>query len=161
MNDFASHFSARSFALVLPTNDKAQFERYVAKQSTSSSTSGERFPFRRQVDFWAFSIAIAVATNLNPLEGPVSKWGTTFIYTSQGILNENLCSLLAVIAVARMGHDNPDAMDPSRIIDLANRLAGAGCPIVLKKLSEDTLRTTPMDRVIELSRSLADGVRSA
>ena len=161
MNDFASHFSARSFALVLPTNDKAQFERYVAKQSTSSSTSVERFPFRRQVDFWAFSIATAVATNLNPLEGPVSKWGTTFIYTSQGILNEDLCSLLAVIAVARMGHDNPDAMDPSRIIDLANRLAGAGCPIVLKKLSEDTLRTTPIDRVIELSRSLADGVRSA
>ena len=161
MNDFATRFSARSYALVLPTNDKAQFERYIAKQSTSSSASAERFPFRRQVDFWAFSIATALATNLNPLEGPASRWGTKFIDTSQGILDEDLCSLLAVIAVAKMGHDSPDAIDPSRIIDLANRLAGAGCPAVLKRLSEDALRTTPMDRVIEMSRSLSDRVRPA
>ena len=160
MNDFASQFTARGFALVLPTKDKPQFERYIAKQTTSSTASVERVPFRRQVDFWAFSIAAALATGLSPLKGSASKWGTTFIYTSQGILNEDLCSLLAVIAVAKLGSDNPDAMDPSRIIDLANRLAGAGCPIVLKKLSEDKLRTTPMDRVIELSRSLTDGVRS-
>ena len=161
MNDFATRFSGRSYALVLPTNDKAQFERYIAKQSTDSSAGVERFPFRRQVDFWAFSIAIALATNLNPLDGPASRWGTTFIYTSQGILNEDLCSLLAVIAVAKMGHDNPNAMDPSRIIDLANRLAGAGCPIVLKRLSEDALRTTPIDRVIEMARSLSGLVRPA
>ena len=54
----------------------------------------------------------------------------------------------------------PEVGDPRRIVELANRLAGAGCPAVLRKLSEDTLRTTPLDRAIELARTLQDRVRA-
>ena len=36
----------------------------------------------------------------------------------------------------------------------------AGCPVVLKKLSVSFLRTTPLDRSIELARTLHDHVRS-
>ena len=54
--------------------------------------------------------------------------------------------------------NNTSAEHP--VVDLANRLAGAGCPVVLKKLEETDLRTTPLDRALELARSLQDHVRS-
>ena len=153
MNRFPALFAGRSDSLVLPSTDKEQFERYVAKQSAARGDV-ERVPFPRQVDFWAFSIGAALAMELPPREGNVSRWGTRFIYAYQGILDENLSTLLAVVATARMGHESADVDNPGKIIELANRLAGAGCPFVLRKLSEDTPRTTPLDRVISLARWL-------
>ena len=153
MSDFANRFSSSYFGLVLPKGDNEEISRYVAMHSTERG-SVERRPFRRQVDFWAFSLSTALAMCLEPREGSPNSWGKVFIYTSQGILSDELCSLLAVVAVARIGQDDPEIAEPRRIVDLANRLAGAGCPAVLKKLSEDPLRTTPLDRAIELARSL-------
>ena len=74
-------------------------------------------------------------------------------------MDNDLCALLAVIAVAKLGHNDPEVHEPRRIVDLANRLAGAGCPVVLKKLAETDLRTTPLDRALELARSLQVRVR--
>ena len=158
MNDFASLFLARNYGLVLPRGDEDQIGRYVAMHS-SDRGNVERRPFRRQVDFWAFSIAAALAWNLDPKAGPLPQWGKVFIYTGQGILNNDLCSFLAVVAVANLGHDNLEVDEPRQIVDLANRLAGAGCPVVLRELSENSLRTTPLDRAIELARTLHSQVR--
>ena len=155
MSSFSDLLSTRSYGLVLPKNHDEEINRYVSAHSTERG-SVERRPFRRQVDFWAFSIATALAKDLEPIEGAPGSWGKVFIYTVQKILDEDLCALLAVIAVAKIGYDDPEVGDPKRIIDLANRLAGAGCPVVLKKLSEDTLRTTPLDRIVEFARSLQD-----
>ena len=155
MNTFRATFAGRSDGLVLPSADNEKIETYVAKQSRTRGDV-ESVPFPRKVDFWAFSICAALAMNLPPKDGVISRWGTRFIYAYQGILDENLSALLAVIAAARMGHDHPDVDNPAKIIELANRLAGSGCPVVLQKLSEDTLRTTPLDRVISLARSLQD-----
>lgn len=153
MSGFADLLSARSYGLVLPKDHDEEINRYVSMHSTDRN-SVERQPFRRKVDFWAFSIATALVKDLEPRERSPSSWGKKFIETSQKILDEDLCALLAVVAVAKIGHDDPEIVDPKRIVDLANRLAGAGCPEVLKKLSEDTLRTTPLDRVVEFARSL-------
>ena len=158
VSDFADIFKSRSHGLVLPQDDDDEINRYVAMHS-GERESVERRPFRRQVDFWAFSIATALALKLEPREGTVGRWGKNFIYTYQGILDNDLCSLLAVIAVAKLGHDDPEVDEPRRIIDLANRLAGAGCPVVLKELAEIDLRTTPLDRALELARSLQERVR--
>ena len=159
MSDFAHLFLARGYGLVLPRDDEEAINRYVAMHS-GERDSVERRPFPRQVDFWAFSIATALALKLPPREGPVGRWGKNFIYTSQGIMDDDFCGLLAVIAIAKFGHDGPDAGEPRRIVELANSLAGAGCPVVLKRLSEDELRTTPLDRAIELARSLQEQVRT-
>lgn len=159
MSDFGALLSARAYGLVLPRSDEAQIDRYVAMHS-SQRASAERHPFRRQVDFWAFSIVAALAWDLPPREDPPTRWGKVFIYTSQGILDNDLCSLLAVIAVAKLGHEDPEVAEARRILEIANRLAGAGCPEVLRKLSENTLRTTPLDRAVELARTLHEQVRS-
>ena len=152
MNEFSERLFSRQFGLVLPKRDNDQIERYVAQMGRDVSV--ERVPFRRQVDFWAFSIATALAMKLDPMDGALRRWGKVFIYTPQGVMDDDLCSLLAVVAIAKLGVDNPDVGNPSRIVDLANRLAGAGCPVVLKNLSETSLRTTPLDRVVEFARSL-------
>ena len=159
MSDFADLFRTKSHGLMLPRSDEEAINRYVAMHS-GEGESIEHRPFPRQVDFWAFSIATALALKLKPREGTVGRWGKTFIYTSQGIMDNDLCALLAVIAVAKLGHDDPEVDEPRRIVDLANRLAGAGCPVVLRELSETDLRTTPLDRALELAQSLQEDVRS-
>ena len=159
MSNFADRFRARGHGLILPREDEAAINRYVATHS-GERENVERRPFRRQVDFWAFCIAAALALKLEPREGPTARWGKNFIYTSQGIMDNDLCSLLAVIAVARLGHDNPEVTETRRIVDLANRLAAAGCPVVLKELSGNPLRTTPLDQALELARSLQERMRS-
>lgn len=159
MSDFAALFSGRGHGLVLPRGDEDQIDRYVAMHS-SDRASVERHPFPRQVDFWAFSVLAALIWDLPPREDPPGRWGKVFIYTSQGILDNDVGSLLAVIAVSKLGHDDPEVGEPRRIVDLANRLAGAGCPAVLRRLSEDALRTTPLDRAVQLARTLHDQVRS-
>lgn len=159
MNEFSERLSSRQYGLVLPKRDKEQIERYVAQSGRDVSV--ERVPFRRQVDFWAFSIATALTMKLEPVEGPPSRWGKVFIYTPQGVMDDDLCALLSVVAIAKMGTDGPDVGDPARIIELSNRLAGAGCPFVLRNLSESPLRTTPLDRAVALARSLRSEVQSS
>ncbi len=159
MSDFADLFRSGSYALVLPRDDDDAISRYVAMHSGERG-SFERRPFPRQVDFWAFSIAAALALGLQPRDGPIRSWGKRFIYTSQGIMDNDLCALLAVIAVAKFGHDDPEVGEPKQIVDLANRLAGAGCSEVLKKILENQLLTTPLDQALELAKSLQDRVRS-
>ena len=158
VSDFADILKARSYPLVLPKEDDDDINRYVAMHS-GERESVERRPFRRQVDFWAFSIATALALKLEPREGTVGQWGKTFIYTNQGILDNDLGSLLAVIAVAKLGHDDPEVDEPRRIVELSNRLAGAGSPVVLKEFAEIDLRTTPLDRALEFASWLQEGMQ--
>lgn len=157
MSDFGDLFRAKGHALVLPRDNDDEINRFVGMHS-GERENVERRPFRRQVDFWAFCIATALALKLEPRTGPAGGWGKSFIYTSQGIMDDDLCSLLAVVAVGRLGHDNPEVTEIRRIVDLANRLAAAGCPVVLKKLSDNPLRTTPLDQMLELARSLQNGM---
>ncbi len=160
MSDFFSDtFRATSHGLVLPRDDEDAINRYVAMHA-SDRTNVESRPFPRQVDFWAFCIAAALALQLEPRDGAPARWGKTFIYTSQGILDNDLCSLLAVVAVAKLGLDDPGVTEIRRIIELANRLAAAGCPEVLRKLRNSPLRTTPLDQSLEFARSLQEEVRS-
>ena len=158
MSDFAGILKARSYALVLPKEYDDDINRYVAMHS-GERESVERRPFRRQVDFWAFSIATALALKLEPREGTVAQWGKRFIYTNQGILDNDLGSLLAVIAVAKLGHDDPEVDEPRRIVELSNRLAGAGSPVVLREFAEIDLRTTPLDRALEFASWLQEGMQ--
>jgi len=157
VTNFSTLFAGRSDRLVLPSSDKEKFERYIRQQSIDRGNA-EDVPFPRQVDFWVFCICTALAMEMEPRKGAISSWGAGFIYVYQGILSEDVAAFLAVVAIAKMGHKHPNVGNPAKIIELANRLAGAGCPIVLQKLTEDSIRTTPLDRAISLARSLQSKV---
>jgi len=124
------------------------------QQHQRGSVSPERAPFRRQLDFWAFAITSALARGIPPLEGPSSTWGRKFADTRSVQMPDGLCELLAVIALAELGAEHDGIDDPAQIIELGNRLAGAGCPEVLKQLTDPDLRITALDKVLEYAASL-------
>ena len=107
MSDYFSDlFRATSHGLVLPRDDEDAINRYVAMHASNRENVESR-PFPRKVDFWAFCIATALALKLEPRDGVPSRWGQKFIDTPQGVLDNDVCSLLAVVAVAKLGLDDP------------------------------------------------------
>jgi len=159
MNYFANLLAAQAHSLLLPRGHKADVERYVSTHQVTRAPR-ERAPFRRQLDFWAFSLATALAQGLPPIEGPPSKWGERFIDTQNVELGDDLSSLLAIVSISTLGHDDVDAGKPNRIIDLANRFVAVGCPVVLRALSSNTLRLRPLDRAIAFAKDLREETRS-
>ena len=168
MSEFSNLFKARSHGLKLPREYEDEINRYVAK-SSGEQQNVEHRPFPRQVDFWTFCIATALASQLTPLTNAPTNWGKNFIYTNQGIIDNDICSLLTIIAIDNIGYNEPEAfksdmfdvIDTRKIIELANRLAAVGCPVVLNKLSDNRLGTTPLDKSLEFAHSLLGNVRSA
>ncbi len=67
---------------------------------------------------------------------------------------DELCELLAVIAFAQLGHEHEGIEDPKQIINIGNRLAGAGCPKLLKAVNDPNLKLTPLDKALEFAKEL-------
>ena len=160
-NYFRNLLTAQAHSLLLPKAHKADIERYVTMHSLGGTgATRERAPFQRQLDFWTFSIATALARQLQPLQvDPPSQWGEKFVDTRSVDMSEDVCAILAVVTVARLGYQHPEVDMPRRIIELGNRFAAVGCPVVLESLSADVLRKPALDRAIDLARDLYDDVR--
>ena len=158
-NYLSNLFWRKAYTLYLPKGQKEQAERYVQKHSSRAPNPDER-PFRTQLEFWAMCVAVAAARDLDPLSGPPSRWGTKFIDTRSINIGEDLSGFLCVLAAEKYGFETGDALDPRRILELANRLAGAGCPILLQHLTDVSLSLAPLSKVLNLVDRLsssADG----
>ena len=118
------------------------------------SATVERAPFYRQLDFWAFCVATALAEDLDPREGPSSRWGAKITSTRDVEISEKLGDLLAVAAFHKLGPDHEGIDDPRQIIEVGNCLAGAGCPVVLEHMGSRDLRFTPLDKALTLAATL-------
>lgn len=153
MSYFSSVLSSQAHTLRLPKAGKDEVERYVLQHQKAGATP-EGAPFRRQVDFWAFSIATAVALGLPPLEEKSSKWGKKFADTRAVQMPEVVCEMLAVLALTELGAEHPGLDDPAEIVELGNRLAGAGAPEVLKRLHDPDLRLTVLEKALEFAGTL-------
>ena len=153
MSYFTHLVSSHAYTLRLPEKSKVDIERYVRQHQTGGA-SLERVPFRRQIDFWAFSIATALASGMAPLAEESSTWGKKFADTGSVQMPDSVCEILAVVALAELGpaHDGLD--DPKQLIELGNRLAGAGCPKLLEQLGNLDLRLTALDKALEFAASL-------
>lgn len=149
---FAQLLTQKAHTLRLPKKHIDDIQRHVIQHQTGATA--ERAPFRRQLDFWAFSIATALANDLEPLERPSTKWGRRFVDTRSVTLPDTLCDLLAIAAFHHLGHQHLEIDDPAQIIEVNNRLAGAGCPIVLEYLEDPDLRLTPLDKALNLAASM-------
>ena len=159
MNYFTSLLSSQAHTLRLPQDSKDDVERYVL-QHQKGGASLERAPFRRQIDFWAFSIATALANGLAPLAEGSSTWGKKFADTRAVQMPDGVCELLAVVALTELGLEHEGIDDAKQIIELGNRLAGAGCPKVLEQLNDPDLRLTALDKALELATSLRPDVEA-
>lgn len=157
MNYFRNLLSSQAHKLYFPKECRADVHRFV-RRLEKGGPSPENAPFRRQLDFWAFSIATAIARGLPPLDDPVTKWGASFTDTRSVEMPVGLCEMLAVIAFSILGAEHRGLDDPSLIVNIGNKLAGAGCPVVIKVLTNLDLRTTALDKVLDFANSLRSGV---
>ena len=151
MSYFASRLSTKTHGLYLPRQSEDDVQRHVRMHQ---SAGPEGAPFRRQLDFWAFSIATALAMGLRPLDQPPSRWGRKFVDTKSVEIADDLCDLLAVVAFHHLGADHDDIDDPAQIVEIANRYAGAGCPVVLDQFSRSGLRLTPLAKILHFAAEL-------
>ena len=153
MSYFTVLLSSQAHTLRLPTESRDDVERYVL-QHQKGGANAERAPFRRQLDFWAFAIATAVAADLQPLAEPSSVWGRKFVDTRTVQMPDDLCDLLAVLALKYLGPEGDGVDDPAEIVEVGNRLAGAGCPELLAKLNNPDLRVTTLDKALEFAAQM-------
>ena len=160
MSFLSNLLTSQSHPLRLPAESRGDVERFV-RQHQKGTVSLELVPFRRQLDFWAFSIGAAVARGIAPRAGASSKWGRRFADTHPRTVQmpEALCEMLAVVAFDIYGQDDEKAADPAAIIELGNRLAGSGCPVLLRELTNPDLRTTTLDKALAFARILRSEVR--
>ena len=148
---FSQLLTQKAHTLRLPKNSTEHVQRLVRMHQ---SASVERAPFHRQLDFWAFCIVTASAEGLSRLEGPSSKWGAKITSTKDVEISDKLADLLAVVAFQQLGPEHEGINDPSQIIEVGNCLAGAGCPVVLEHMSSKDLRSTPLDKALNLAATL-------
>lgn len=160
MNYYTSLLTSHTHTLRLPDQSKDDIERFVLQHQKGGSVSLEITPFRRQLDFWAFAIATAIAQGLPPLKEPSSTWGRKFADTRAVEMPDGLCEMLAIITFATLGADHNDIDDPAQIIEMGNRFAGAGCPELLKQLNNPDLRVTSLDKALGFATSLRSALRS-
>lgn len=153
INYFTTLLSSQAHSLYLPRDSKEEIERLV-RQHKSEHTTPEHTPFQRQLNFWVLAIASAIALDLPPLEESPSKWGVRFIDTTKVRMPDEICALLAVISFAKLGPEHEGIDNPKQIVDLGNRLAGAGCPELLKAVNDPSLKLTPLDKALEFAKAL-------
>lgn len=150
---FSGLLTQKAYSLFIPNKHFEEAHRYV-RAHVKGPVDADTVPFSRRLDFWAFSVATALAQGLPPLEGSSSKWGRKFIDTRQVQVPERLCDLLAIAAFHHSEPEDPEIQNPRQIIAISNGLAGAGCPIVLERLNSPELRLTPLAKALDFAASM-------
>jgi hypothetical protein len=140
-------FNATAAPLRIPTNLRERVHRYV-RQHQGGALIAEQAPFRRQLDLWAAGVAVACAEALEPRGGSPADWGTKFVDTRGVQLSEELAQLLVTVAAADFGIQDQRLSDPLEVMELANRYAAVGIPLVLEWLEDPGLRQTNIEKVI-------------
>jgi hypothetical protein len=133
-------FTESQHRLLLPekTRDAAK-ERWVTQQQTQKRRSIDDAPFPRMVDFWFMSVAFAAHEDL---EIPEKASGVMFVQLGPNKQDlqrfpDYWARLLTLLAVQEWGYDDPNCTVPAKIIDLANRFAEVGSPLLLSKLENE------------------------
>ena len=155
MNYFRALLTSRAHSLFLPVKWKDDIQRYVRQHQQGAASNPEAAPFRRQLDFWALALSTAIARGIPPLAAPPSRGGHRFVDTRQVEMSDELCELLAVVALGTLGPEDEGVEDPARIIELANQYAAAGCEELLLRLRDPDLRLSTLDKAIEFATELA------
>ena len=155
MSYFERRLRAQAHTLVLPKSLRDDVDRYV--QTHRPGADPEQAPFPRRLDLWAYGVFAALALGLEP-EDPAKTRRTTYKCKDTASVNMSpeLCELLAVVAAAGLGPEDERVTEPSDIIRYANRLAAAGCPVVIAELNKVDLRLTPLEKMVRYAEALLE-----
>ena len=121
--------------LIAPVDQREVYDQYCQGQGTRSANVDQK-PFHRMVDFWFAGLLLAARKQLKPVNLGKQK---TFKFIDGSIFDRNSWRVQAVMLVAIATEDNVEIVgQPSRMITIANGLAAAGVPHIVKMLSKGT-----------------------
>ena len=125
------------------------YEEYCQTQMVGKAKI-DRVPFRRMVDLWFAGLSLAARKQLKPVD--LSKEKTSQFITGE-IFDGNdswRIQIITLVAIAIEGNLEV-VQNPRRMMDIANGLAAAGVPHIVKMLSEGN-----QDSIWNLSDALDD-----
>ena len=103
-------------------------------QSGKSRVSVERSPFPRKVDLWFAGLALAARKKLDPVDLTQEK---TVSIISGDIFNTDGWQAQAIMLIVIAVKGNLEiVLNPREMMDIANGLAAAGIPHIVKMLSD-------------------------
>ena len=113
--------------------DQRDFYRQYCQQS--SRLRGDESPFPRMVDLWFAGLSVAARKNLKP-DDLAGKKTSEFIYGSI-FDGEDSWRIQVVMLVALTVEGNVEVVaDPNRMMTIANGLAAAGVPHIVRMLED-------------------------
>ena len=133
-------FTGAQHRLLLPEPIKDRAAPWIQVQATTSYRNADQAPFRRMIDFWFTAIAWAVRHGIPPVEQATGRLFVNLGPNPNDIRNfeEWRADLLAVLAARDLGVESSEATNTRRVIELANRYAEAGAPLLLDALDQGT-----------------------
>ena len=114
-----------------PAEQRPAYERYCQTDNPSPLDSS---PFPRRVDMWFAALSIAARNGLSPVDLSTHK---TVSFVEGEIFDRDPWRIRALILVALSVDGAIDVVDdPPRMMSIANGLAAAGTPLIVRMLSE-------------------------
>ena len=142
---FTNIIATHAHPIYLPKDDREDILKLVS-QHQSTKTSTENTPFRRQIDYWMLCLLTAIADGTAPLEDSPKTWGYKAVDTKEVQLTSQHYDLIGVAAYDTLGPTHDGIDDPATMIDVANRLVGAASPALIRALTSDDLRLSPLEK---------------
>ncbi|MFE6173702.1 hypothetical protein [Streptomyces sp. NPDC056464] len=148
-------FTGSQHRLLLPDEIKERATPWIQRQATNAYRTADQAPFRRMIDFWFMAIAWAVRHEAQPVEKATGGLFVNLGPNPNDVRNfdEWRADLLVILAVRDFGSDSPDVANARKVIDLANRYAEAGAPLLLERLERSMDLSLP--RLYQIADLLA------
>ena len=126
--------SYNPFSNMMVRRLKTQQSDYDEYCQAGQKSRPDRSPFPRQVDLWFAGLSLAVRKKLEPID--LQPKDTADIISGD-IFNTDGWQTQAIMLIAIAVESNLEvALNPRRMMDIANGLAAAGVPHIVKMLSE-------------------------
>ena len=118
--------------IILPITQREDYDHYC--QTGQQRVKVDMSPFPRKVDLWFAGLALAARKNLKPIDLTKEK---TVSIISGDIFNTDGWQAQAIMLMAIVVDGNLEVvLKPRQMMDIANGLAAAGVPHIVKMLKK-------------------------
>ncbi len=121
----------RNMQIISPTSQQSDYDQYC---QAGQRTKSDKSPFPRKVDLWFAGLSLAARKDLKKID--LSKEKTVSIISGE-IFNTDGWQAQAIMLIAIAVKGNLEIVLSARgMMDIANGLAAAGVPHIVKMLNE-------------------------
>ena len=122
----------RNMQIISPATQRSDYDHYC--QAGQPRAEADVSPFPRKVDLWFAGLSLAARKNLKPIDLTKEK---TVSIISGDIFNTDGWQAQAIMLMAIVVDGNLEVvLKPRQMMDIANGLAAAGVPRIVKMLKK-------------------------